>query len=150
MLPNLKELYDSALKEKYNIGVCAKIVNGRGETLLVKRSTGDNYEGVWEMPGGAAEDDEFLEDAVRREVMEETGLVVQELKYLDYFDFYNIETKKTKRKFCFEAIIKGEVELSHEHQGHKWFSRSGINNLKVQGSDENYDIWLDHYRIVSR
>jgi 8-oxo-dGTP diphosphatase len=146
---DVKTLKDFAQKSGYNIGICAKILNRRGEILLIKRNTGDNYSGVWEMPGGAVETSESLEDAVKREIAEETGLAVRQIKYLDYFDFPNIETNKTKRKFCFEASVHGEVKLSHEHQEYKWFSSSDIRNLKVQGQEKDYDIWLDHYRIVA-
>lgn len=53
----------------------AIIVADSGELLLVRRGHPPG-EGLWSVPGGRVEAGESDEDAVRREVMEETGLVV--------------------------------------------------------------------------
>ena len=52
--------------------VSAVIYDRRGRVLLQQRSDG----GQWGLPGGSVEIGESLDDAVRREVREETGLVV--------------------------------------------------------------------------
>ena len=52
--------------------VCAVIYDRRGRLLLQQRSDG----GQWGLPGGGVEIGESLDEAVRREVREETGLVV--------------------------------------------------------------------------
>ncbi len=49
--------------------VCAAIFDGDGRVLLERRS--DN--GFWSLPGGAVDVGESVEQAVKREVMEETG-----------------------------------------------------------------------------
>lgn len=53
--------------------VAAIIRNGDGEVLLQRRS--DN--GLWGLPGGSVEIGESVSVAIRREVQEETGLVVE-------------------------------------------------------------------------
>lgn len=52
--------------------VSALIYDDDGRILLVRHSNG----GVWATPGGAIEPDETPQDAVVREVWEETGLTV--------------------------------------------------------------------------
>jgi len=42
--------------------------------------------GWWSLPGGALEAGELLADAVRREVLEETGLVVEPLGVIEIFE----------------------------------------------------------------
>ena len=55
-------------------GACAVIFDGDGKILLERRS--DN--GFWGLPGGAVEVGESVEQAIKREVMEETGISLAE------------------------------------------------------------------------
>lgn len=48
----------------------------RGDEVLIVERSGDPYGRVWSFPGGHLEWGESLDDAARREVMEETGLAV--------------------------------------------------------------------------
>jgi 8-oxo-dGTP diphosphatase len=49
----------------------------RDETLLMIRRDKEPGRGLWSVPGGHVETGEYLHDAVRREVREETGLDVE-------------------------------------------------------------------------
>jgi 8-oxo-dGTP pyrophosphatase MutT (NUDIX family) len=53
-------------------GVAAAIHDAQGRLLLQEKSWGEG----WSLPAGAIEPGESPEEAVRREVLEETGLVV--------------------------------------------------------------------------
>lgn len=56
------------------IGVRALVVDGNGRILLVRHTYGPQ---AWHLPGGGVKRRESLEEAVRREVHEETGIVVR-------------------------------------------------------------------------
>jgi ADP-ribose pyrophosphatase YjhB (NUDIX family) len=60
--------------ERPLIGVGAVVVKD-GSLLMVRRAH-DPYAGRWSIPGGTLEYGEYLTDAVRREVLEETGIEV--------------------------------------------------------------------------
>lgn len=47
------------------------------DALLMVQRSNDPGKGLWSLPGGRVETGEFLADAVRREVREETGLEVE-------------------------------------------------------------------------
>lgn len=61
------------------------IVLQQDEVLLVRRGTAPQ-EGLWSLPGGALELGESLHQAVRREVLEETGLDVRVLEFAGAFE----------------------------------------------------------------
>ena len=66
------------------LGVGAIIFDGDA-VLLVERA-GDPLKGWWSIPGGLLETGETLEDALCREVREETGLEVQTLSRFEIFE----------------------------------------------------------------
>jgi ADP-ribose pyrophosphatase YjhB (NUDIX family) len=56
----------------HSVSVAGVIIDKQQRALAIRRS--DN--GHWEAPGGILELDESFEDGVRREVAEETGMIV--------------------------------------------------------------------------
>ena len=56
-----------------------------GNLLLVERAN-EPLKGYWSLPGGIVEAGEKLEDAIRREVLEETGLEVDSLSVFEIFE----------------------------------------------------------------
>ncbi len=57
------------------------IINDEGKVFLTKRSANaTNERGTWEIPGGKVEFGETLENAAKREAMEEYGVAIQLLE----------------------------------------------------------------------
>jgi 8-oxo-dGTP diphosphatase len=61
------------------------IILHRNRVLLVERAK-PPLEGYWSLPGGVLETGERIEQGVRREVREETGLVVKPLRVIEIFE----------------------------------------------------------------
>ncbi len=66
------------------LGVGAIILDG-DSVLLVERGR-EPLKGWWSLPGGVVETGEMLDQAVRREVREETGLEVELLGVIEIFE----------------------------------------------------------------
>jgi 8-oxo-dGTP diphosphatase len=62
----------NAVERPHSVSVAGVIVDDRGRALLIQRR--DN--GKWEPPGGVLEPDETVPEALRREVLEETGIKI--------------------------------------------------------------------------
>lgn len=67
------------------LGVGALVFDGQGRILLIERGQ-EPLKGYWTLPGGLVEPGERLEDALRREIKEETGLDVEPLKVVTLFE----------------------------------------------------------------
>jgi mutator protein MutT len=74
----------------YNIGVGGAVVR-HGELLLVRRASTHGL-GNWQLPGGFIEPDETIEQAVVREVQEETGVTAEVEAVLGLRSRYDPET----------------------------------------------------------
>ena len=66
------------------VGVGGVVIDG-GRAVLIRRGT-EPLRGEWSIPGGTIEIGETIEEAVRRELQEETGLEVRVLELIEFFD----------------------------------------------------------------
>jgi 8-oxo-dGTP diphosphatase len=63
------------------IGVPIIVLNQDGKVLMAER-IGVYGSGLYGMPGGHVELNELVEDAAKRELLEETGLVAEEMEFV--------------------------------------------------------------------
>jgi ADP-ribose pyrophosphatase YjhB (NUDIX family) len=78
--------------------------DGRARLLLIKRGRYP-YEGQWAIPGGFVEMDEELEDAVARELAEETGLTDVPLEQMRTFGTVGRDPRGRQITIVFMGIV---------------------------------------------
>ena len=105
---------------QYWVGAKAVVFNTKLRKLLIlKRSVYDTDAGFWENPGGKKEVGETMEDCLKREILEETGIVVNEFEYL----YTSVNNEKTHPYFIIGYFVpteKEDIELSFEHIEYRW------------------------------
>jgi nucleoside triphosphatase len=102
--------------------VGAVIFNENNEVLLLKSHKANNN---YIIPGGHIEVGENFEQALRREVKEETNLEIKDIKLVGLQEFINDEEAYfVKRHFIFIDYVcradSNEIKLNDEHQSFVW------------------------------
>ena len=119
------------------VGVGAIIVH-EGKILLEKRKSAPG-KGKWSVPGGLVELGESIEQAVIREVKEETGLEVEEPRLIDVVDDVNLDEKGAV-KYHFVIVdyvinvIRGIPKAASDAEDLKWVPFSEVEEYDLTTS----------------
>ena len=89
-----------------------------GAFLLTSRPDGKAYAGYWEFPGGKLEADETVEDALRRELEEELGIVIGAVQTWKT-EMVDYPHALVRLHFCKVFTWSGTL-LMREHQSFSW------------------------------
>ena len=112
--------------------VGALIFNAEGKLLLVQTH---KWRDRYTIPGGHIELGERIEDALRREVKEETNLDIRDVKFLCYQNFIYDDAFWKKRHFVFLDFTcrsdSVDVVLNDEAQTYIWATLGEAINLPI-------------------
>lgn len=94
------------------------LLQADGSFLLTSRPAGKVYEGYWEFPGGKLEQGETVEQALRRELIEELGITIGpvELWKTQMVDYPHA---LVRLHFCKVRHWEGELQM-REAQSFAW------------------------------
>jgi len=113
------------------------LIERDGNILLIKRGR-DPYKGFWAIPGGHVDFDETVEQAVRREVKEETGLTVSKLSLLGIYSDPGRHPKQVIA-VAYKVETTGEPEAGDDAEEFAWFSPDKLPP----------NLAFDHKKIIS-
>ncbi|HRJ06200.1 MAG TPA: NUDIX domain-containing protein [Candidatus Saccharibacteria bacterium] len=111
------------------VGVKVLLKNDEGEYLLLRRSQalGRGEEQIWDIPGGRIVADEPLANALTREVLEETGLMLQLHPQLIGAQDIFVESKNLHVvRLTYIGSAEGQIQLSDEHDNSEWMTKEQI------------------------
>lgn len=100
------------------------------ELLLIQRRN-EPCKGKWAFPGGFMNIDETTADAARRELEEETGLVVEDLRRVGVFDAVDRDPRERVITVAYYTILDKPAEVSglDDAAQAKWFLLTELPDL---------------------
>lgn len=110
---------------RHSVSVAGVVVDGQGRALVIQRR--DN--GHWEAPGGVLEHGETVDDGLRREVFEETGLKVEAVALTGVYQ--NLPRKIVALVFRCRAS-GGELTTNDEAAGFRWITADEARSLLTE------------------
>ncbi|MCF0226279.1 MAG: NUDIX domain-containing protein [Methanobrevibacter sp.] len=119
------------MEKPYGLTMRGIIKNQTGEILLLKRHP-QSYYGAdkWELPGGKVDKGEFFDEALLREITEETGLTAKIGDFCEAIQ-EDYPHKRTVQIIMYLKDVKGELKISDEHIDYKWVLESKIRELEI-------------------
>jgi 8-oxo-dGTP diphosphatase len=123
------------------VGVGAVVVD-QGRVLLVQRGR-EPSKGKWSLPGGMLELGESLEEGVKREVVEETGLEVEPLELVELIDRILRETGPEGERVRYHYVIAdylcrvvgGKLQAASDAAAVRWVERAEWNSHSALAVD---------------
>ena len=109
---------------------------GKAKVLLIKRKK-EPFKGKWAFPGGFVEMDEELEEAVARELAEETGLCGVKLEQMRTFGRCGRDPRGRQISIAFMGMVEAEqpnIKAGDDAAEVRWFD---VDQLPELAFDHN-------------
>lgn len=132
-------------KEITPLEVATGLLFHQGRVLIQKRPLGGVWPGLWEFPGGRVEPGERPEDAVVRELMEETGLAVRVTRSLGLirhaYTTYRVRLNCYALEVAQECSGMPEAAL-HAATENRWLRLDELEGLAFPAGHRKLIDWL--------
>lgn len=132
-------------KKAHYIAITGIIIKDN-KYLIVKRADHESFRpGWWTVPGGKLETSDYMErsvdigqhwynvmeDALRREVLEETGLKIKNIQYLTSLAFIRPDKVPTICISFYANYDSGDVKLCEDMSDYKWVTLEEAKDYKL-------------------
>jgi len=120
------------------------VVKHDGKYLLVKRSEeNEHYPGFWNGISGFLDDDKSLEEKVREELLEETGIKEKDIISIELGIIFDQNDEEHKKTWVVHPVLveirTDKIEIDWEASEYKWVELDDI---------ENYDLMPGFDKVI--
>lgn len=105
------------------------------KVLLIERG-GEPFKGCWTFPGGFMNMDETLEECVIRELKEETGLVVTEVKPIGSYSRVDRDPRERTLSVAYLMLVEDQLPVKGQDDAKqvKWWPLNDLPELAFDHS----------------
>lgn len=125
---------------KFLVGVKALILKNDELLLLQRGKLAPTNPEKWDLPGGLVDTNEVPDDAILREIAEETNLKVANVSLVSNTVF-DRKGEPAVTLFYLVDYVDGNVEISKEHSQYKWVK---INEVTL----EDLQPWIKEHLVI--
>lgn len=120
---------------------CDGVLIEHGKILLIKRGKRPEL-GKWAIPGGLIKEDETAEECLRREMLEETGLSVEPIRF---FGIYSNPSRDPRKTISAVYLVKRKEQSTEPKPGSdaialEWFDLEKLPELAFDHEEIIHDI----------
>ncbi len=120
--------------EKLGVTQKAIVFNEEGKMLTIRRSASAPRNPMrWDLPGGILDLGEAAKEGIVREIKEEVGLEVENIKVFDVISQFDSQNEFWVTIGYTAKAISTKIKLSYEHVQYKWVTMDEF--LDLDASD---------------
>ena len=114
------------------------VIIKKNKILLIQRGVEPN-KGYWGTPGGYVDWDESVEDAVKREVKEETNLEAVKLQLVGVYSSPERHPKQVINIVYLVEVAEGEIRCGDDAADISWYSLDSLPELMALDHKKNIE-----------
>jgi len=101
---------------------CVGVLVTDGDSVLLVRRAVEPFKGYWDIPGGFLDSGEHPAEGAKREVLEETGLIIEPTEVLGFFmDVYGPDDEPTLNICYLATVVGGKEKAGSDAAETRWF-----------------------------
>lgn len=113
------------------------VIDSTLEKILLVQRKNEPFKGMWALPGGFVDENEDLESAAHRELLEETSIKVETLEQVKAFGKPGRDPRQHTVSVAFAGIAGKDVvvKAADDAKEAKWFTRKNLPDLAFDHSE---------------
>lgn len=130
------------------VAAVAIVTRAEDEKFLLVQRGEDPGKGLWGLPGGFVEMGETVHDALRREILEETGYEIEIREMIGVWSFFNSAKKIAGVAIVYETrVVRGELNIASDCTNAEWVTHE---RARFAQQNEEFPLAFETHREALR